>query len=41
MSNCSTEHELNCELNTGVCEQLELADTTAPIGKAINDSAVS
>lgn len=41
MSNCSTKRELNCELNTWFCEQLELAHTTSPVDKAINDSTVN
>lgn len=36
MSNCSTERELNCELNIWVCEQLEPTHTTSQMDNGIN-----
>lgn len=41
MSNTSNEQKMNSELNTWVCEELELAQATSPMDKAINDSVVS
>lgn len=40
MSNTSNEHKMNFELNIWVYEELELAQATSPVDKAINDSAV-